>query len=1547
MTPSDDQTEFWDGKLSCSGLPHVGTDPCDASVGSTAGAPQSRCDSTTVYAPKTYAISINGLCLDGEIPGGTTTVPSITWMAKANSIKMVDPGNFIGALPPIVWQKLLNIREFEISRTNTISCASDGGNKILHDNDWETIDVDAALEQVKQLRNSASEPVSITLKNLCLDGHLQDADLDTAFAHCSKIDLSGNAITGSLELGQANDWNNLEELNLAGNSLTGPIPTVLDELPQLKVLNLAGNGFVGDMLADWGTLCTLTQLDISDNHLTGSLPENLKNCHALTALKLSNNKLTGGIPDDFFTGLDLEFLHLEGQRANGTDVGGFSGPIPSSMFNMNRPFGSLKELKLNDNSFTGSLATIKTSQARLTASMFCPIAVSSASSQEATFSCSEESCINFDEENACPGVILGDDKEANEENCGRVNGCTYTDDAPLWTGTEEACLAASTAARPKKYESALQTLCMTQQRCTERGCSNSGEYSLTQIFELFLVEPVVDGPVAELGRSAALYDNPLQRLTVLQLENNNLDGPLPDLAPYCKMRSGPGLSTFTFHTNGISGKIPQSFAFCTDMTEINLAGLPALQGPLPQFEPALESCGACMRNTEEIDTVSGESTGNFLCPLFTDEDLATAEGDLPGTDDNGVQFRVLAAEADTRSRPRCCRKFKCHDGGYFFDTVTLRLGPTYSRAASEGCPNVCAADFANAPPAECLRTCDGVDFTGTASMCSDSDGTCTVAGHSTRLMCEAADGTFNSNDPAYSAGGCTASSHPLLNLAESACKVYANEYEPFDPPWYSVAPHSKPNARDLCEHNGGWATMDSQAPSSIGALKIDGTNMGSMSGNLPVMDNTATLQSIEVTQATWLNEIPVLQTEDIFCVQNSSSSSSSIPYYIGIGKVPDDTVEDAENCPWIPLYAGLKTLKITHSITPTTTDGMVYAVHPDWHTGDLHGHIDLATVHLHNNNFKGDMPNVDDPHGDQDDDLVEYILSHNNFGSKFAECSDRSDTAAALPDCVPETFQYLYKLNKFDLQNNNMAGVVPLVFFKLAHMIDLKLAYNEYETWPEGCSTFAECSCTSTGTLLDLYHRPVMNGNRQPTGQKIPAENSPQLSVAKLDIRNNLLTELPMYLLRAMSSINAGNNLITARGVVWKETFTGDSASAATERKSIFYNFASSSRECNGFSYPALHTLDLSGNQIGVCTGTVADGDWTALACTSLLEEMLSAMATFDKMVELDLSTNTFTPLVAFPSSWQLANLWPKAKILKLGNVFNGVMPFSSLGATATRSCPEELLILHLMGGELRTEIKIGPYDADAVTSSLDGKFAPYEMGYDSREVNVIGGERAYAYTKVKAVVLKEASYASSDGPQAGVTAVTAARIAKDLGIDFVQSFAVGGATPVACDAAAGDQQCNRCTADNLNFCNDYGLPSTEQNDRELSGLHAESVLTDAETQLVAKAEACYCMKTALLDYKVRHLGCPGMGCSTASCVIGEPNCPPNWQGDYEVSFKIVSVEPVSPPFFNCKEMQQLELQDNQFGGQLSHVYTNLDYRTLTLNGGLPKSVSPNCRVVA
>ena len=87
--------------------------------------------------------------------------------------------------------------------------------------------------------------------------------------------LFENRLTGPLPAA----WGcleNLEELDLANNHLTGPLlPVEWSHLDNLGRLYLSDNSLMGPLPPEWGRLSELAQLECSQNELTGLLPSGM------------------------------------------------------------------------------------------------------------------------------------------------------------------------------------------------------------------------------------------------------------------------------------------------------------------------------------------------------------------------------------------------------------------------------------------------------------------------------------------------------------------------------------------------------------------------------------------------------------------------------------------------------------------------------------------------------------------------------------------------------------------------------------------------------------------------------------------------------------------------------------------------------------------------------------------------------------------------------------------------------------------------------------------------------------------------------------------------------------------------------------------------------------------------------------------------------------------------------------------------------------------------------------------------------------------------
>nr|CAN68980.1 hypothetical protein VITISV_004150 [Vitis vinifera] len=162
------------------------------------------------------------------------------------------------------------------------------------------------------------------------------------------ISLNSNSFSGGIPPSIGN-LSKLYWLDLADNQLTGTIPISngstpgLDKLTHTKHLLLESNRLTGSIPSTLGLLKTLEVVRLDGNSLSGPVPSNLNNLTEVKDLFLSNNKLTGTVPD--LTGMNsLNYMDMSN---NSFDVSN----VPSWLSTLQ----SLTTLSLRNNIINGTL----------------------------------------------------------------------------------------------------------------------------------------------------------------------------------------------------------------------------------------------------------------------------------------------------------------------------------------------------------------------------------------------------------------------------------------------------------------------------------------------------------------------------------------------------------------------------------------------------------------------------------------------------------------------------------------------------------------------------------------------------------------------------------------------------------------------------------------------------------------------------------------------------------------------------------------------------------------------------------------------------------------------------------------------------------------------------------------------------------------------------------------------------------------------------------------------------------------------------------------
>ena len=180
------------------------------------------------------------------------------------------------------------------------------------------------------------------------------------------LNLSRNQLSGEIppELGRLTS---MQWLYLHQNELTGPIPSELGELADLRVLNLSRNQLSGEIPPELGNLANLRNLHLNENELTGPIPSELGKLANLWYLELQVNRLSGGIPPDLGTITGLRLLAVSQNQLTGTipaDLGRLTR-MHSLYLQLNKLTGpippdlgrltSLESLAINGNELTGPI----------------------------------------------------------------------------------------------------------------------------------------------------------------------------------------------------------------------------------------------------------------------------------------------------------------------------------------------------------------------------------------------------------------------------------------------------------------------------------------------------------------------------------------------------------------------------------------------------------------------------------------------------------------------------------------------------------------------------------------------------------------------------------------------------------------------------------------------------------------------------------------------------------------------------------------------------------------------------------------------------------------------------------------------------------------------------------------------------------------------------------------------------------------------------------------------------------------------------------------
>ena len=522
------------------------------------------------------------------------------------------------------------------------------------------------------------------LEELRLHGNALSGPIPDALGRLSNLQvlrLSSNELTGPIP-----DWlgslANLQSLNLAFNALSGQIPDALGRLTNLEYLALGINDLSGGPIPDWlgslanlqslrldgialsgpipdalGRLAHLESLNLYRNELSGPIPDALGRLANLQYLRLSGNLLTGPIPDEFGSLANLEYLNLEDND--------LSGPVPDSLGRL----ANLQELYLGWNWLTGTLPTELT---QLSALKVLDIEFTGVCAPVAAFR-EWLAALDFFFGDTCPlppqpvgtmpaqtlGPARGVSAEpyfsdpnddpltwsAASSNPRTVGAFVSGDTVWLVPGAAGSAVVTVTARDPGGL-SAAQDMAVTT---VEADGPQSDREVLGVLYDFTGGANWTDSAnwktAAPLGAWRGVTTDAAGRVTGLELDYNELSGPIPDA-----LGRLANLEQLSLNGNELTGPIPDELGSLSNLRSLRL-GSNALSGPIPVALGRLSNLQSLSLYYNALSGPIPDALGSLADLLYLDLFGNELSGPIPAALGRLANLRGLRLDGNALSGP--------------------------------------------------------------------------------------------------------------------------------------------------------------------------------------------------------------------------------------------------------------------------------------------------------------------------------------------------------------------------------------------------------------------------------------------------------------------------------------------------------------------------------------------------------------------------------------------------------------------------------------------------------------------------------------------------------------------------------------------------------------------------------------------------------------------------------------------------------------------------------------------------------------------------------
>ncbi|GFP91998.1 probable inactive receptor kinase at5g10020 [Phtheirospermum japonicum] len=372
------------------------------------------------------------------------------------------------------------------------------------------------------------------------------------------IALDGLGLVGDLKFNTLLPLKFLQNLTLAGNSLTGRLAPVLGEMSSLQVIDLSGNQFYGPLPAKLNDLWALHYLNLSNNNFSGGFPAGIRNLQQLRALDLRSNEFQGDVKELIQELRNVAYMDLSRNR--------FFGSMELSVENVSSLANTVQHVNLSGNNLGGQLWGGDVMR------LFRNLQVLDLSDNGIVGELPE-----FGQLPNLHTLRLG-----RNQLFGPVPGELLQGFIPL----VELDLSVNgfSGHIPKINSTTLVTLNLTSNSISGSMPRSLGNCLVVDLSRNLLADDISvlknwnsKLEVLDLSSNGLTGSLPnltqFERLTFLSIRNNSLEGSLP-------LTLGPKLSTVDLSSNNFDGPIPYSFFTSVTITNLNLSGN-YLTGPIP------------------------------------------------------------------------------------------------------------------------------------------------------------------------------------------------------------------------------------------------------------------------------------------------------------------------------------------------------------------------------------------------------------------------------------------------------------------------------------------------------------------------------------------------------------------------------------------------------------------------------------------------------------------------------------------------------------------------------------------------------------------------------------------------------------------------------------------------------------------------------------------------------------------------------------------------------------------------------------------------------